>query len=114
MTNVVGPPDVERNLTLPTGWTVSGTVRCGSGLANAFVEAQPHPPLSAGRFSGWGRSAGADGFYALALQSGVYTFVVSPPGDSSLPQRIIPMVVVTQDLTLNFDYHCICLPIIIK
>jgi hypothetical protein len=112
MTNVIGPPDAERNLTLPTGWTVSGTVGCGGGLANSFVEAQPYPPLSAGRFSGWGRSAGADGFYALALQSGVYTIVVSPPG--SFAQRIVPMVVVTQDLTLNFDYDCVFLPIIRK
>jgi hypothetical protein len=114
VSDVVGPPDVELNLTLPAGHTVSGTVTCGGGLANAFVSAAPKPPPSAGFFGDWGRFAGADGFYALALQPGVYTFTVSPPGGSSLPQLIRPMVEVKQDFTLNFDYLCLFLPVIFK
>jgi hypothetical protein len=81
-------------------------------VANAYIEAAPQPPLSAGRIGGWGRFAGSDGFYALALQPGTYTFTVSLPGD--ILQRIIPKVTVTQDLTLDFDYYCIYVPIILK
>jgi hypothetical protein len=114
ITDVAGPPDIQRNLTLPAGYTVSGTVKCGGGLANAFVSAAPQPPPYAGFFGDWGRFAGADGFYAVALQTGVYTFTVSPPGGSSLPQLIVPSVGVKQDMTLNFDYYCIFLPIILK
>jgi hypothetical protein len=113
VTNIAGPPDVRRNVTLPAGYTVSGTIRCGCGLANTFIEAAPQPPLSAGGFHGWGRFAGADGFYAMALQPGVYTFTVNPPG-VDLPDRVAPLVEVTQDMTLNFDYHCLFLPIILK
>lgn len=113
VTNITGPPNVQRNLTLPAGHTVSGTVRCGNGLANAFIEAAPQPPVSAGSFHGWGRFAGTDGFYAVALQPGVYTFTVNPPGDD-LPNRVAPLVEVTQNMTLNFDYHCLFLPIILK
>ena len=84
------------------------------GLANAFVSAAPQPPPSAGFFGDWGRFAGADGFYALALQPGIYSFTVSPPGEIPLPKIILPIVDVTQDLALDFDYHCLFLPIVLR
>jgi hypothetical protein len=99
ITNVSGSPDMLLHLALPVGYTISGTIRCGNGLANAFVFAAPQPPISAGYFGGWGRFAGVDGFYALALQPGVYTLTVSPPSGSNLPVRIIPEITVQQDLT---------------
>ncbi|MFQ5613126.1 MAG: carboxypeptidase-like regulatory domain-containing protein [Anaerolineae bacterium] len=113
VTNVVGPPDKHLDVALPTGYTVSGTVKCGQGVANTFVHAAPEPPLSSGRLSGWGRFSGADGYYALALQPGAYTVTVDPPG-GGLPTRIVTAIIVTQDLTLDFDYNCIFLPIIPK
>ena len=105
VTNVVGPPDVELNVTLPAGLTVSGTIRCRQQtLTNTFVFAAPDLPVSAGFFGGWGRFAGADGFYALALQTGIYTFIVTPPDGNILPRFTVPMVEVQADLTLNFDH----------
>lgn len=113
VTNITGPPNIRKDVTLPTGKTVSGIIKCGSGLANAFIEAAPQPPVSAGSFGGWGRFAGADGFYALALQAGTYTFTVNPAGDQ-LPNQALSLVEVNQDLTLNFDYLCLFLPVILK
>jgi hypothetical protein len=114
VTDIIGPPDKALTLTLPTGYTVSGTVRCSNGLANAFVHAAPHPPIPGDDIGGWGHFAGSDGFYSLALQPGAYTFTVSSPEGIALPQRVVPGVVVTQNLTLNFDYHCFFLPILFK
>lgn len=112
-TSVVGPPDVELNVTLPAGFTVSGTVRCNQQvLANAFVFAAPDLPVSAGFFGGWGRFAGAGGSYALALQPGTYTFIVTPPDGSTLPKFTVPLVEVQEDLTLNFD-HPECEPTLV-
>lgn len=107
LTSVTGPPDLQQNITLPAGYTVSGTIKsCIHGLAGAFIHAAPKPPISAGRLGGWGRAAGADGFYALTLQPGVYDFTVDPPPQTLFSQITMPSVVVTQDLTLNFAYDC--------
>ncbi len=113
MTDVIGPPDALRNLTLPAGYTLSGTVRCGAGVANAFVHAAPHTPIAGDDINGWGRFAGSDGFYALALQTGTYTVSVSPPGGSWLLGRIVPSLVMTRDVSLDFDL-CVFLPIVLK
>jgi hypothetical protein len=115
-TNVMGPDDVELNIILPTGYTIAGSVRCGATpVPNAFVEARPHLPLSAGHFSSWGDFAGGDGYYALALQPGDYTFVVSPPKNSGFSQLIMPgKFKVQQDFTIIFDYCTIYLPSIVK
>ena len=114
VTNITGPPDVQQNVSLPAGHTISGKVTaCGAGLANVFVHGAPEASIPTGRLSGWGRFTGIDGFYALALQQGVYTITVDPPGISP-PPRIIPSVTVTQDLTLDFDFCTLFLPIIFK
>jgi hypothetical protein len=113
ITDVSGPPDVPLNVMLPAGHTVSGTIRCGSGLANTFVQAAPQPPIPGDDIGGWGQFAGSDGFFALTLQQGVYNFTFDPPDSTSLPRRLVPMVVVTQDLSLNFDY-CTFLPLIFR
>jgi len=111
ITDVVGPPDRQRNVALPSGYTLSGSVRCGAGLANTFVLAVPHPPLSSGRLDGWGRFAGADGGYALALQPGTYTLVVTPPGNTHLPTRTQQSLTMQSDRQLNVDF-CVLLPLI--
>jgi hypothetical protein len=115
VTGVSGPPDIQLDVTLPSGHTVSGMIRCADKeLANSYIEAQPHPPISIGDgFFGWGRFAGADGFYALALQPGIYDFYIDPPGDD-LPTYTRPIVTVNQDLILTFDYCTIFLPVILK
>ena len=113
VTNVNGPPDIQHDLTLPAGYTVSGTVGCGGGLANAFVTAAPQPPLSAGIAGRWGKFADANGFYALALQPGTYTFTVTPPG-ATLNEIVLPMVAVNTDLTIDFPYPCTFLPAIFR
>jgi hypothetical protein len=111
ITDVVGPPDRRRNVALPPGYTLSGSVRCGGGLANAFVLAVPQPPLSSGRLEGWGRFAGADGRYALALQPGAYTLVVTPPRSSGLPARTLQGLTLQSDRLLNVDL-CVLLPLV--
>jgi hypothetical protein len=114
ITDITGPPDVRLDLTLPAGHTVSGTVRLhGDGVANAFVHAALYPPIPGDDIGGWGRFAGADGFYALALQPGIYTFTVSSPGNL-LPDRVVPMVKVQRDLTRDFDYYPIFLPFVVR
>jgi hypothetical protein len=113
VTNVTGPPDSEQDVVFPPGYTVSGQVTCHAGLPNVFVLVMPEPPVSAGSFPGWGRFTAADGYYALALQSGTYTFSVDWPGGSR-PDRIVPGVEVTQDLTLDFGACTVFLPLIVK
>jgi hypothetical protein len=113
ITNVMGPGDVRLTVTLPAGHTASGWVTCGAGVANAFVHAAPEIPIPGDDINGYGRFAGSDGFYALALVSGTYTFTVAPPAGSLLPGREVPSVVVTQNVTLNFDL-CTFLPIVAR
>jgi hypothetical protein len=111
LTAVNGPPDRQRNVTLPPGYTLSGSIRCGSGVANAFVLARPDSPLSAGSFDGWGRFAGTDGTYGLALQPGTYTIVVSTPAAHQLPGRVIPSVDIRSDRILDIGLCNTFLPL---
>jgi hypothetical protein len=111
ITAVNGPPDRHRNVTLPAGFTLSGSIRCGIGVANAFVLARPDPPLSAGSFDGWGRFAGTDGTYGLALQPGTYTIVVSTPAAHQLPGRVIPSVDIRSDRILDIGLCNTFLPL---
>jgi hypothetical protein len=105
ITNVAGPADVRRDLVLPSGYTVSGHTY----LANTFVLAIPHPPLSNGHFEGWGQFAGTDRRYALALQPGIYSFRSSPPGSAA--SGGLSMIRVQGDLVLNFGFY-LYLPLI--
>lgn len=114
ITNVAGPPDVQRNVTLPAGHTVSGHITaCSDPLANTFVHAAPQPPISSGRFAGWGRFSGTDGFYALALQPGDYILTPDPPLVTP-PSPIVRSLAVTQDLTLDFNICLFFFPLLFK
>jgi hypothetical protein len=114
VTDIMGPGNVQLTITLSAGNTVSGWVRCGTGVAHAFVHATPQIPIPGDDINGYGRFAGSDGFYALALVTGTYTFTVSPPDRSDLRKRIVPMIEVMQDLTLNFGLCTALLPAIYK
>lgn len=108
--DVHGPLDQQRDVTLPAGVTLSGTLRCGAAVANAFVLATPLPPLSAGRTEGWGRFSGAGGGYALALQTGVYTTTIAPPAERSFPPPLIAQRMLVADQVVNLS--CMFLPIV--
>jgi hypothetical protein len=112
VTNLTGLSDTQ-NVPLPIGHTISGTVRCGTGLPNTFVHADPDLPSLAGQFGGWGRYTADDGYYALALQPSTYTLSADWPPSGS-PDRLVPTVVITQDLTLDFAACTVYLPIIFK
>lgn len=106
ITNVVGSPDQNRDVTLPVGFTVSGTVfidNCTTPLPNAFVSATPHPPALAGQFGSWGKFSGEDGRYALPLPPGSYTITVAAPPSFMLP-ALAYAATITEDTTLNLYY----------
>lgn len=109
ITDVHGPADQVRDVALPAGVTLSGQLRCGNLVANAFVLATPHPPLSAGSTDGWGRFSGAGGDYALALQTGTYTTTFAPPAGWRFPPPLIAQRTLTANLEVNLS--CVFLPI---
>ncbi|MCA9922506.1 MAG: hypothetical protein KC421_09045 [Anaerolineales bacterium] len=97
---------VDGSVTLPAGFTLSGLISCQGGLANAFVFADPRPPLSAGNYNyGWGDFAGEDGRFRLALQPGTYDLAIVPPENTGLAE-INDTITVDQDLTLDYDFDC--------
>ena len=117
ITNVVGPPSHERPVTLPAGYTLSGTVfadDCVTPAANAFVSAEPHLPIF-GQFGSVGKFSGEDGRYALPLPSGNYTITVNAPPGLMLPSATYA-ITLTED-TVHDLYVPFCelyLPIILK
>ncbi|MFQ5435128.1 MAG: hypothetical protein ACE5FD_09660, partial [Anaerolineae bacterium] len=112
VTDISGPPDREVNVLLPAGHTVYGSVsKCGAGIANAFIFAAPHSSIITGHFfGGWGRFAGSDGSYGIALQPALYTIIVVPPPMTGLDNIELPGIRLSADTNLDFEFACEDIP----
>ncbi|WP_420631329.1 carboxypeptidase-like regulatory domain-containing protein [Candidatus Leptofilum sp.] len=116
ITDVAGPPDLMRDLTLSAGFTLSGTVlseNCTEPIANAFISATPHTPGLIGQFDNVGKFSGADGRYALPLPPGSYTITIEAPSGLMLPPTIYA-IDLSEDTYVPFSFCKLYLPTVFK
>jgi hypothetical protein len=102
-------PNATRSITLPAGFTLSGTVRCNSArLKNVFVYAEPagpHDPSTS--LPGYGAYTVDDGSYGLPLVSGTYTVTFTPPPAAGLNAKAFTATEIVTDTVLDVNF-CVC------
>ncbi len=103
-------PNTSLSITLPPGFTVSGTATClGESIKNAFVYAAPVAGGAPGDdLVGWGLYTADDGSYGLPLVSGVYDIDFVPPPATGFDTLVTHNLWVFTDTVLNVDF---CAPI---
>ncbi len=77
----IGPSKTGVNIKLPTGYTISGTIKNTSGTAQQYIQISP----SSTTYSGRAASTDAAGKYTIkGLAAGTYKLGISPGSDSPL------------------------------
>jgi hypothetical protein len=111
-----GCPNTSLPVTLPPGFTISGTVTCHSEpIKNVFVYADPvSPPVPSDDLDGWGLYTVDDGSYGLAVVPGSYNIEFVPPPATGFNKVVITEVQIITDTVLNFNFCPLYLPIIMK
>jgi hypothetical protein len=104
-----GCPNATLPVTLPAGYTLSGTITClGKPIRNVFVGADPEGQDDPDNcLSRYGAFSVDDGSYALPLVPGTYRVEFIPPEAAGLDARAFTTVELVRDTTLNVEFcHC--------
>ncbi len=92
--------DTTKNVALPQGYVVSGTVtRSDTGAAVEGAQVGLWDPINEIAYTG--PPTDANGSYTVTVPSGVYDFQVNPPAGSGLAIYYEPGLPVSSDLTKN-------------
>ena len=109
VSTTAGCPNATRSITLPAGFTLSGTVTCNSrGIKNVFVYAEPagpHDPSTS--LPGYGAYTVDDGSYGLPLVPGTYTVTFTPPAAAGLNAKAFTTTKIVTDTVLDVNF-CVC------
>lgn len=100
-------------VTLPAGFTLSGTIACTVSIEGAFVFADPDPDIPGDDLGGWGNYSDSQGHFGLALVPSVYRIEFVPPPITGLSKQVITRTI-QADTSLIFDFCPEYLPLVQK
>lgn len=111
-----GCPNTSLPITLPAGFTISGTATCqGQPVKNVYVYADPVEGGAPGDdLVGWGLYTVDDGSYGLPVVPGTYNVKFIPPPETGFNTVVTIGIQIIADTILDIDLCPLHLPIIMK